>query len=94
MLRFKTKNNPKYMLYAINNDYTKKQFDSSLKGVGVPNLHLGEIKRTKLIVPPIEMQNEFVMFAEQVDKSKFVVQQQIKDLQELLDKKMDEYFSE
>ena len=42
----------------------------------------------------LDEQNMFALFAEQIDKSKFIVQQQIKDLQELLDKKMDEYFSE
>ena len=92
ILRFKQNNNPKFMLYAINNDDTKEQFDESLKGVGVPNLHLGEIKKTKLIVPPIELQNEYVKFIEQVDKSKFSVQKEIELYQELLDKKMDEYF--
>ena len=39
-------------------------------------------------------QKEFASFVELIDKSKFIVQQQIKDLQELLDKKMDEYFGE
>ncbi len=92
VLRFKQSNNPKYMLYAINNDDTKEQFNESLKGVGVPNLHLGEIKKTKLIVPPIELQNEFVKFIEQVDKSKFNLQRRIEILTELFNKKMDEYF--
>lgn len=94
ILRFKEYYNSKFMLYAINNDDTKKQFDKKLKGVGVPNLHLGEIKETKIIIPSIDLQNEFVIFAEQIDKLKFIVQEQIKNLQELFDKKMDEYFGE
>lgn len=50
----------------------------------------------QLLLPnaPINLQNKFSDFVHHIDKSKFVVQQQIKDLQELLDKKMDEYFSE
>ena len=43
-------------------------------------------------VPPIKLQNTFAEFVKQVDKSKFIVQKQIEDLQELLDSKMDEYF--
>jgi type I restriction enzyme S subunit len=43
-------------------------------------------------VPPISLQNQFAEFVKQVDKSKFIVQKQIKELQELLDSKMDEYF--
>ena len=92
ILRFKEENNPKYMLYAINNDDTKDQFNGSLKGVGVPNLHLGEIKKTKLIVPPIKLQDDFASFVEQIDKSKFNVQQHLNLMQELFDKKMEEFF--
>ena len=59
-----------YLCSAINSTETKKQFDGSLKGIGVPNLHLGEIKKTQIIVP-IELQNQFAAFVAQVDKSKF-----------------------
>ena len=64
--------NSVYLWAAINSAETKHQFDESLKGIGVPNLHLGEIKKTKIIVPPIEFQEEFEQFVHQVDKSKFV----------------------
>lgn len=63
-------------------------------GSSVPQINNKDIEPLTIIMPSIELQNEFADFVEQVDKSKFVVQQQIKDLQELLDKKMDEYFSE
>lgn len=92
LLRFKKCYNPKYMLYAINNEDTKAQFDANLIGVGVPNLHLGRIKETKLIVPPKHLQDSFVEFVELIDKTKSIVRKQIELLQELMDKKMSEYF--
>ena len=49
---------------------TKKQVDAGLKGIGVPNLHLGEIKKAKAVVPPVEQQTEFAVIIEQLDKSK------------------------
>ena len=61
-----------YLCSAVNSIETKHQFDSSLKGIGVPNLHLGEIKKTKIVVPPIEEQEKFAEFVKQVDKSKVV----------------------
>ena len=61
-----------YLCAAVNSIETKHQFDSSLKGIGVPNLHLGEIKKTKIVVPPIEAQEKFADFVKQVDKSKVV----------------------
>ena len=60
-----------YLVQAINNDMTKEQFDRSLKGVGVPNLHLGEIQKVKIIVPPIKLQNKFADIVKQIDKQKF-----------------------
>ncbi len=67
-----------YLWAAVNSAETKRQFDGSLKGIGVPNLHLGEIKKTKILVPPIEKQKEFGAFLKQVDKSKVV--EMIKEL--------------
>ena len=71
LLRPKEEIDPVFLRCVINNPETKRQFDSSIKGIGVPNLHLGEIRKTKIFLPPIELQKEFVSFADQVDKSKF-----------------------
>ena len=78
ILRFYDGNNPTYLLYAINSDATKWQFESNLKGVGVPNLHLREIRKTKIPLPPLSLQNEFADFVAQVDKSQFACQMAIK----------------
>jgi len=43
-------------------------------------------------MPSMQSQMQYIDFSEQIDKSKFIVQKQIGDLQELLDSKMDEYF--
>ena len=63
-----------YLCSALNSIETKHQFDGSLKGIGVPNLHLGEIKKTRIIVPPIKTQEQFAGFVHQVDKSKLFSQ--------------------
>ena len=81
-----------YLWGAVNSAETKEQFDSSLKGIGVPNLHLGEIKKTKIIVPPKDKQLEFAAFVEQVDKSKVAVQKALDEAQLLFDSLMQEYF--
>ena len=62
---------PTYLWAAINAAETKQQFDASLKGIGVPNLHLGEIKKARIILPPMELQEQFAAFVEQTDKSKY-----------------------
>ncbi len=65
---------PVFLRCVINNPETKRQFDSSIKGIGVPNLHLGEIKKTKILLPPKELQKVFVAFVKQLDKSKLIIQ--------------------
>ena len=61
---------PVYFRSVINNPDTKRQFDGSIKGIGVPNLHLGEIKKTKILLPPLELQNQFADFVTQTTKLK------------------------
>jgi type I restriction enzyme S subunit len=92
LLRPKKVIDPVFFRCVINNPETKRQFDSSIKGIGVPNLHLGEIKKTRIILPPMELQREFVAFVEQVDKSKAVVQKSLDEMQTLFDSLMQQYF--
>lgn len=81
-----------YLCSAVNSLETKHQFDGSLKGIGVPNLHLGEIKKTKIIVPPMNLQEQFADFVRQVDKSKVVIQKSLDETQLLFDSLMQKYF--
>ena len=83
---------PKYLVYAINSPATKSQFDKSIKGVGVPNLHLGEIKKTIIITPPMDLQQKFADKVEAIEKQKELIKQSIKETQELFDARMQEYF--
>ena len=84
--------NPVYFRCAINNPDTKRQFDGSIKGIGVPNLHLGEIKKTQILVPPMDKQIEYVTLVEQIDKSKFEIQKSLEKLETLKKALMQKYF--
>ena len=84
--------NSTYLWAAINSAETKQQFDASLKGIGVPNLHLGEIKKARIILPPMELQVQFASFVKQTDKSKFEIQQSLEKLETLKKALMQKYF--
>lgn len=84
--------NTTYLWAAINAPETKQQFDASLKGIGVPNLHLGEIKKARIILPPIERQEQFAAFVEQTDKSKLAIQKSLEQLETLKKALMQKYF--
>ena len=71
ILRLKKEYNSKYILEGINSIEANQQFKRSLKGIGVPNLHLKEIKKVKIPVPPIELQNKFAERMEKIEKLSF-----------------------
>lgn len=41
----------RYLLYFINSPVAKRQFNKRLKGIGVPNLHLQEIREVTIVFP-------------------------------------------
>ncbi|MBO5811567.1 MAG: restriction endonuclease subunit S [Bacteroidales bacterium] len=84
---------PKYLVYAINNPITKLQFDKSIKGIGVPNLHLGEIKKTMIIIPPFLLQQQFAEKIEVIEKQKELIKQSIKETETLFNGRMEYYFN-
>ena len=52
-----------------------------------------QLKKLNLILPPIELQNEFASFVQQVDKSKVAIQKSLDETQTLFDSLMQKYFS-
>ena len=92
LLRPKEIINPIYFRCVINNPDTKRQFDRSIKGIGVPNLHLSEIKKTKILLPAIEEQNQFATFVEQIEKTKITISRSLEKLETLKKALMQEYF--
>lgn len=83
---------PEFISVAMNFD---SFLDNALKGVSgsaSPHINVGDIKAFKMILPPIAQQEAFSAFVAQVDKSKAVVRKRINLYNELMHKKMDEYF--
>ena len=57
-----------------------------------PNLNTAIMKAYKQVIPPIELQREFISFAKQVNKSKVAVQKALDETQLLFDSLMQKYF--
>ena len=84
--------NPIFLNYTMRQPYVKLQADKCIKGIGVPDLHLIEIKDFNIIVPPIEKQNEFAKFVKQIDKQKSILEESLKKTEELQESLMNKYF--
>ena len=56
------------------------------------NINLKTLSELKIIVPPIDLQNEFATFVEQTDKLKFEVKEALEKLETLKKSLMQQYF--
>ena len=79
-----------YLLGCLKSDSMRKAMVG--RGANIQNLSQGIMSEIMIPIPPLELQQDFVAFVQQVDKLKFIAQQQIEKLQELYDSLAQEYF--
>ena len=70
---------PQYLLYIINSQFCKNQFNDYLTGIGVPNLHLVDINKTVIPLPPLSEQQRIVLKIEELFKYTDIININIKD---------------
>jgi type I restriction enzyme S subunit len=74
---------PIFLREAINSPPSTRQFNASLKGIGVPNLHEKEIRKTLIPIPPIDVQRDFVSRIEAIEKNRNQQRVSLKNLDAL-----------
>ena len=84
--------NPLYVAYFMESTVGKEQFESKNRSAVKAGLNFNSINSLRIMVPPISIQEEFVSFVKQVDKSKVAVQKALDEAQLLFDSLMQEYF--
>ena len=72
--------NSQFLTISMAQPYIKNQADKRIKGIGVPDLHLNQIREFDILLPPLELQNQFKAFVQQIDKSKFEIANSLKRL--------------
>lgn len=93
LFRYKESINSVYIYFLLTSEYGQNEIKPYIRGAVTKTITKDDARKIRIPVPPITLQNNFASFVQKIDKSKFVVKQQITDLQELLDSKMQEYFS-
>lgn len=68
---------PFYLNFVLNSDFVKRQADRRIKGAGVPDLHLVEIKDFDIPLPSFDKQLEFSNVIENLNKNSSNVKKQI-----------------
>ena len=70
----------------------EKDILSGVRAVTADNIEFDSLKKREIIVPPIELQNQFAAFVEQTDKLKFEIQKSLEKLETLKKSLMQKYF--
>ena len=60
-----------YIQALLQSDYFDKAITSKVRGGTQKFISLGDIRKLEILVPPIELQQQFATFVEQTDKSKY-----------------------
>ena len=76
-----------HMLMFLNSYIVGNSADTAKAALGMER-----IRKLKVFFPPIELQNQFAAFVEQIDKSKVAVQKALEEAQLLFDSLMQKYF--
>ena len=77
-----------YVLFQNTQSYAQSTVNMALKGI----LSKGKLEELEYILPPIELQNDFATFVQQIDKSKFAVQKSLEKTEILYKSLMQTYF--
>ena len=84
--------NSEYLRCAILSTDLQRQIDESVKGIAQKTLNLSEIRKLRLPLPSLSLQNQFAAFVERVDQQKQTVQQSLDRLELMKKALMQEYF--
>ena len=85
--------NPIYLCILLNDEYGKNEFKNKIKtSAGQYTISQDGIGKVKILLPPIELQNKFADFVNQINKQKFILEKSLKETEELKESLMNKYF--
>ena len=73
-------------------EYATESLMGDTHGIAMMHLTKSGMEKTEFIVPPIELQEQFAAFVEQIDKSKLAIQESLAELETLKKALMQQYF--
>ncbi len=84
---------PEYLFLAVLQDKFTNDMVAVTTGANYPAIKDSDILNYEIANPPIELQNSFAAFVQQIDKSKFTVQKSLEKAETLYKSLMQEYFA-
>ena len=85
--------NPVFFAEYLQHQKAKYYFLGCAKQTtGIASINMTQLKALPVLIPPLDLQNQFAIFVQQVDKSRFAVQKALDETKVLFDSLMQEYF--
>ena len=85
---------PEYIAAFNNGSHMKSLINQMSVGSAQKHFNIGFYRNVEIPLPPLSAQKEYVSFLRQVNKSRFIAQQQIEKLQMLYDSLAQDYFGD
>ena len=93
ILRCREKMNPAFLQgLLVNENYQDKLLQIARSGATREAINKQQLESLEIMLPPLELQNQFASFVQEVDKSRSRIQKSLEASQELFDSLMQEYF--
>ena len=92
MFRFDDRINARFLFEQLISEYGQAEIQQFVRGAVTKTITKDDARSVKIIVPEKQLQDEYVEFVAQVDKSKVAVQAALDKAQLLFDSLMQEYF--
>lgn len=92
-IRVKDRILPEFLSAFLNTDFSKQMLLGMCKtAIGQANINAQELQNIGLYLPPVELQQCFVQFKKETDKSKLAIQKSLEKLEILKKSLMQKYF--
>ena len=85
--------NPNFLIKLFQLNEFKKSLLKDSRGANINNINQQMLSNINVIIPPLEIQNEFSNLVLNIKENIKICVKQIDDLQMLLNKKMNDYFN-
>ena len=83
---------PLFIYYLLKSEYGTNEISQYVRGAVTKTITKDDARKVKIIVPPIELQNQFADIVKQIDKQKFEIQKSLEEMQNLQESLMNKYF--
>ena len=83
-----------YLYQYLHTDYGEFLISGCINGAVTKTITKTELKKIPVMLPPIELQNQFADFVKKINKQKLGIQKSLEEMKKLQESLMNKYFGD